>query len=257
MEQRFTFNGIAALYAAVRPEYPDALFDDLAAFAGLGSGDEVLEVGCGAGQATLGFARRGCRMLALEPGPAMIEAARERLAAFPDVRFMQTTFEAWPPQPAAYKLVAAAQSWHWVDPQIRFVKAASTLQADGALAVFGNVLMSIVSPLREAFARVYAREAPHLEGKRSGDWYLPDGPFAAMFEQSGLFSAVAHSGYPWSRDCDASGYANLMRTWSEIQLLEPAPRERLLAGLAEAIDAQGGAFELRYEAHLYVAKAAR
>ena len=256
MEQRFTFDGIAALYAAVRPEYPAALFDDVAALAGLGPADDVVEVGCGAGQATLGLARRGYRVLALEPGAALIEAARRRLAPFPDVRFLQTTFEAWPAPPGAFRLVAAAQSWHWVDPKTRFVKAADALRLGGALAVFGNILMPVASPLDEAFARVYAREAPHLEGLRPGDWYLPGGGLGALFEQSGRFSPVTHKTYPWRDHCDASGYADLLRTRSDVQLLEPARREKLVAGVAEAINAKGGVVEMRYEAHLYVAKRA-
>jgi SAM-dependent methyltransferase len=256
MEQRFTFDAVANLYAAVRPEYPDALFEDVAKFAGLAPGDEAIEIGPGAGQATLGLARRGCRILALEPGASLIEAARARLAGFPDVRFVQTTFEAWPLQPAACKLVFAAQSWHWVDPQVRFVKAAAALRADGVLAVFGNAMLPAAAPFSEAIARVFAREAPHLSGRRSGEWYLPEGPFAGLFEQSGRFSRVTHKAYAWTRPCDAAAFANLTRTWSEVQLLDPPRRERLAAGLAEAIEAAGGAFELPYQAHLYMAKRA-
>ena len=96
MEQRFTFNKVAELYDQARAGYPQALYDDLMGFANLSAGDAVLEVGCGTGKATEEFARRGLNVVALDPGPDMIAAARRRLAAFKGVRFVQATFEAWP-----------------------------------------------------------------------------------------------------------------------------------------------------------------
>jgi len=254
VEQRFTFNAIASLYDAVRPTYPDALFDDVVAAAGLAPGDAMLEIGCGAGQATQGFAKRDLRILALDPGPAMLEAARKRLAGFPNVQFVETTFEAWPPQPAAFKLVAAAQSWHWVARDVGFAKAAAALAPASALAVFGNVAMPIAPPLGEALAVVYARHAPHLAGPPPERGYLVGGPIEKLFEGAGGFAPAMHRGYPWTRQFDASGYADLLRTKSDYQLLEPAHRERLLNAIAEVVAAHGREFELEYEAHLYLAK---
>ena len=80
MEQRFTFNKVAELYDQARAGYPQALYDDLMEFANLSAGDAILEVGCGTGKATEEFARRGLRVVALDPGPDMIAAARRRLA---------------------------------------------------------------------------------------------------------------------------------------------------------------------------------
>jgi len=53
------FDEAAELYDAVRPGYPDELFDDVAKLTGLGAGAKVVEVGCGTGQAPVGFAERG------------------------------------------------------------------------------------------------------------------------------------------------------------------------------------------------------
>jgi SAM-dependent methyltransferase len=242
VEQRFTFNAIASLYDALRPTYPDALFDDVVAAAGLAPGDAMLEIGCGAGQATQGFAKRDLRILALDPGPAMLEAARKRLAGFPNVQFVETTFEAWPPQPAAFKLVAAAQSWHWVARDVGFAKAAAALRPGGALAVFGNVAMPIAVPLGEALAAVYARHASHLSGPAPERGYLAGGPIEKLFEGASGFGPPTHKGYPWKRRFDASGYADLLRTKSDYQLLDPAHRERLLNAIAEAVAAHGGEF---------------
>ncbi|AYG65549.1 MULTISPECIES: class I SAM-dependent methyltransferase [unclassified Rhizobium] len=254
MEQRFTFDGVASLYNISRPPYPDALFADIAAFAGLEAKDQVLEIGCGTGQATEGFAGRGLSVLALDPGAELIAAARERLAGFPQVRFQQTTFEAWPGDRQRFKLIAAAQSFHWVSPELRFAKTAALLAPEGALAVFGNVPMPPAAPLAAKFANIHARHAPQFAGPPVEAWYLPDGPFAELLRQSVYFEAPTHHCYRWSLSHTAQSYTDLLRTLSSYRLLPDDRREALLSELADAIAAQGGEFELHYETHLYLAK---
>jgi 2-polyprenyl-3-methyl-5-hydroxy-6-metoxy-1,4-benzoquinol methylase len=254
LEQRFTFDGVAALYGGARPIYPEPLFDDIVAFAGLAATDRILEIGCGTGQATQGFARRGFSVLALDPGSELIGIARENLADFPNIQFTTSTFEAWSGEAAAFKLAIAAQSFHWVAPDIRFARTAAQLSADGTLAVFGNVPLSPASPLGQEFARIYSQYAPSLAGPPAEAWYLPDGPFAALLEQSGDFRPVTHRCYPWSRTHSAASYSDLLRTLSGHRLLLDEQRELLLGAIAETIAAHGGEFELHYETHLYMAR---
>jgi ubiquinone/menaquinone biosynthesis C-methylase UbiE len=136
LEQGLTFDEVATLYRESHPDYPEALIDDIVSYAKLRSGDPVLEIGCGTGQATKSFAARGLQILAIDPGPEMVRAARETLANFANVEVIETTFEAWPSNNASFRLIIAAQSWHWVSPELRFVKAARVLARDGSLAVF-------------------------------------------------------------------------------------------------------------------------
>jgi ubiquinone/menaquinone biosynthesis C-methylase UbiE len=253
VEQRFLFDQIAGLYDQARSGYPLALFADVTAAAGLSPGDSMLEVGCGTGKATEGFAAKGLDILALDPGGEMIAAARRRLAGYAQARFVETTFEAWPVQPGAFKLVVAAQSWHWVAPDIRFVKAAQALAPGGALAVFGNVQMDAPSALREALHEIYLRRAPELGGRPPEHSYLPDGLFQAYFEQSGLFGPVRHIAYAWARRFSAQSYVEYLASVSRYQMLEASRREALLASIGEAVDAYGGAFDLPHETHLYMA----
>ncbi|GAC1042011.1 class I SAM-dependent methyltransferase [Rhizobium sp. No.120] len=256
MEQRFTFDGVASLYNTSRPLYPDALFADVIDFARLEAKDQVLEIGCGTGQATEGFARRGLSILALDPGAELIAVARERLAEFPRVQFEQTTFEAWPGKPESFRLIFAAQSFHWVSPELRFAATAALLAIGGTLAVFGNVPMKPEPPLSEKFAEIYARHALQFAGPPVEAWYLPDGPFARELQQSDYFEAPAHHCYYWSRSHTAQSYTDLLRTLSSYRLLTEGQRETLFSELADAIDAHGGVFELHYETHLYLARRA-
>jgi SAM-dependent methyltransferase len=102
---------------------------------GLGPGSTIVEIGPGTGQATRPLAERGLRVLALEIDPRLADRARRNLAAFPDVSVRTTSFEAWDPGTATFDVVFACNSFHWVDPDIRFAKAAMVLNPQGHLVV--------------------------------------------------------------------------------------------------------------------------
>ena len=255
VEQRFTFNQWASLYNSARPGYPAALRDDIVAMVGLRPGDTILDVGCGTGQATRLFAPSGCRIVALDAGEQMIEIARENSKAFPDIEFVVSTFEARQAGPAAFRLVTAGQSWHWIAPEIRFAKAAEVLTPDGCLAVFGNVPVGLPEGLLESFKEIYLRETGAW-GPPPESSYLPNGPFESLFDASGLFAPVTHKGYAWKQRYAAASYVDLIRTFSYFPLLAPAQQEALSSAIFAAIEAHGGMFEMSYETHLYLARRA-
>jgi SAM-dependent methyltransferase len=253
MEPRFTFDQIAAVYAAARPGYPEALIDDVISYADLKADDAILEVGCGSGQATKSFAPRGFRIVAIEPGPELILAARESLARFGNVEFVEATFEAWPATPAVFRLLVAAQSWHWVSPEVRFAKAAEVLLPDGSLAVFGHVPVGLPGPMREEFKRIYLRHMG-VWGRPPEAWYLPDGPFKGRFDESGRFGRVMHKSYSWKRHHTAASYTNFLLTRSDHRMLAPTKRQEILDEITTAISNHGGEFDMDYETHLYISR---
>ena len=94
---RATFDDGAEGYDDARPVAPPEVFDDLVALAGLEPGARVLEIGCGTGQATLPLAERGFSILAVELGANLAELARRKLAAYPEVEIVTSSFEEWDP----------------------------------------------------------------------------------------------------------------------------------------------------------------
>ena len=103
---RETFDRAAESYHRVRPDYPEALFEDLIALAGLQPGDQLLEVGCATGKATLPLARRGFRISCVELGAELAAAARRNLAGF-DVEVVEGRFEDWRAEEAVSLVFAA------------------------------------------------------------------------------------------------------------------------------------------------------
>lgn len=254
MEQRFMFNAVADDYDRYRPGYPDALFEDLALATGLGSGDRILELGCGAGQATRGLAGLGVPLLALDPGPALIRAAAARVGQAPHVAFAETTFEAWPLQSKAFKLVLAAQAWHWIDPAVRFEKAAQALVPGGVLAVMGNVPLPGPADVTAEFEVLFKIHAPQMWGPPPEVWYLPKvGPMLDLFATAQRYGPVVHRAYPYSRLLTREAFEGLYRSFSHFQALPEATREALIGGMAEIALARGPEIRMDYEAQLYMA----
>jgi SAM-dependent methyltransferase len=129
------FDQIAAEYDRRRPTYPDELVDQACQVAGIGSGDRVLEVGCGSGQLTRGLAARGLRVTALEPGNSLIALARQNLEGAGEVEFVNARFEDALLPREQFQAVFAASAFHWVDPEVSWRKAAEVLVPGGTLAL--------------------------------------------------------------------------------------------------------------------------
>jgi len=129
------FDEIAAEYDRHRPTYPDELVDQACRVAGIGSGDHVLEVGCGSGQLTRGLVARGLRVTALEPGKSLIALARRNLEGAGAVEFVNAQFEDALLPREQFQAVFSASAFHWVDPEVSWQKAADVLVPGGTLAL--------------------------------------------------------------------------------------------------------------------------
>src|SRR5688572_33085904 len=106
------FSGVADAYAQARPEYPDDLFDAIAAVVPRTA--RVWEPGCGSGQATRGLAVRFAHVHATEPSVKQLAQHWAQpgtdavsLAVEPGER---TTLP-----DGSMQLVAVAQALHWFD----------------------------------------------------------------------------------------------------------------------------------------------
>ena len=255
------FNEVPELYDRVRPGYPDALFADLAAIAGLGAGSTVLEVGCGTGQATRSLAALGGSVTAVEPGPDLAALARRRLASLAGVEVERSTFEDWADRGRRFDALVAASSWHWVDPAIGWRRAHDVLRPGGWIALLGHV---VVRPPGEP--EVYAETADLHERFSPGnpDWGHPPLPdqvratdtgWGAVADPGDLFGPPVVRWYPTVQWFDGAGFADLLRTQSLYRRLAPDVREPLLDAVADRIRTRLGDRAARH--HLTVLRIGR
>lgn len=256
-EQRLVFGEVAELYDRHRPAYPDAVIDDLVKLAGLGAGSLVLEIGAGTGKATSMFAARGMRVVAVEPSAEMAALARRAVG---DVQIEESDFEQWDPAGREFSLVFAAQAWHWIEPEMGFVKAASVLRPGGVLAAFWNRPMWARAPLREVLIDAYRQAAPevleetdpmHPANSPSGDeaeWR------AGVAAADGLEAAEVRE-YAWSATYTGRGYASLLQTHSTVRVMEPDRRRALVESVVSAVESHGDVLELPLVTLVYLARA--
>jgi SAM-dependent methyltransferase len=129
------FDQVAAEYDRRRPAYPDELVDQACHTAGIGSGDAVLEVGCGSGQLTRSLVARGLHVTAIEPGKTLIALARQNLEGTGPVDFVHAQFEDAVLPRARFQAVFSASAFHWIDPKVGWQKVADVLVPGGTLAL--------------------------------------------------------------------------------------------------------------------------
>src|SRR5271166_5346717 len=129
------FDEVAAEYDRHRPTYPDELLDQACRVAGIGSGDHVLEIGCGSGQLTRGLVARGLHVTALEPGKSLIALARQNLEGAGEVEFVNARFEDALLPREQFQAVFSASAFHWIDPKVSWQKVADVLVPGGTLAL--------------------------------------------------------------------------------------------------------------------------
>lgn len=248
---RTSFDRNAQLYDAARPSYPEALVDEVVAWSGIPQGGRILEIGAGTGKASLAFARRGFTILALEPLPNMAAVLRAKAAAFPAVSIEETTFEAWRGGDRAFDLAISAQAFHWVDPAVKYVKAAAALRPGGALALFRNETSGLEPSLRGELDAAYARWFPGVTWTAARDSVEPKrAEVAAEIDRSGLFGPVRAASFPWTASYTARQYLDLLETHSDHALLEPRYRVPLYSAIVDAIERRGGRIEVPYVAVL-------
>jgi SAM-dependent methyltransferase len=179
----------------------------------------------------------------------LVDIAREKFKESPNVRFEVSSFEEWPIGGRSFHLIAAAQSWHWVRPDIAFKKASRVLVPDGHLAIFGHT-PRWSSELLDALEPVYRQFAPELWGPPAENWYLPEGPIPGLFAASGAFGPVIHSRYAWRRRYWPKSFADYLGTRSDHLRLAAERRDLLLRAIASAL---GEDVNADWETNLYLA----
>jgi len=236
---RTTFEEVPELYDSARPLYPEQVFDDLVALAGLPPGGRILEIGCGTGQATLPLAERGFEICCVELGEQLAAVARKKLASFPRVDVVNASFETWEPPEASFDAIVAFTAFHWIDPDVRYEKSARLLRAEGALAV-----VDVQHVLPDGRDRFWIDVQEDYDAITPSDANRPPpgpdevGDLREEIDSSGCFGSVSVRRHLWEVTYTADEYIAVLGTYSPNLALDDETRRRLFERIQRRVEAQ-------------------
>jgi SAM-dependent methyltransferase/ribosomal protein S18 acetylase RimI-like enzyme len=160
---RADFGRTATDYARHRVGFPSSLFERLSAFGIGNAGQQVVDEGTGTGSLARGFARRGCRVIGIDPAAAMMEEAQrldrqEQLT----IEYRLATAEETGLPDASCDVVSAGQCWHWFDRRRAAAEAARILRVGGSIVIahfdwlpLGGNVVQATEQLIESYNRAW------------------------------------------------------------------------------------------------------
>ena len=250
-----SFDAWAADYDRYRPPYPDELFMTIAERLDLPSPPDVADLGAGTGRASIGMARLGWRVTAVEPGGPMLEALRAAAARqHVDLDARQATAEETGLPEASVDLVTAAQAFHFFDHSRALREMARILRDGGGVAFFWNVRDDSRSPFLADYTALLKRylDVEHLEGVLKADEVRTRTEIDAV----GLFGPAERLELHHEVETTAEHFIGNAFTSSYIRVgLDDDAQRRFRAELEQLIEAHHGdePFVVPYQVDLWIA----
>jgi trans-aconitate methyltransferase len=238
-DKRLSFNEAAEIYDRVRPSYPADLFDAL--FEMLPPRPEMVEVGPGTGQATRDLLARGALVHAVEIGPAMATKLRANLPS-EQLQISIGDFEVLDIEPASADALFSATAYHWVSLSAQTDRPSEILRPHGVVAIVD--LIQVESPDDQGFfaaaQAIYERYGEGHSGPPAPTREYVDPAIRTVLEADDRFSKVAVRRYDWNQTYSASGYRELMLSYSGTQMMEERDRNGLLGDIESFIRSDFG-----------------
>jgi SAM-dependent methyltransferase len=232
------FESVADLYERVRPTYPDKAVDWLVEQLRIDSSSTVLDLGAGTGKLTRAFIGRVARVIAVEPGPKMLEQLRD---AVPDAEALLGAAEAIPLPDDSVDAVVCGQSFHWFRVEEARREIDRVLRPGGGLGLIWNV-RDPDDPVQQEITTLL-------------DPFVPPGrPALPTTVATFIGAAIGQPDFfvvPFEQELDSDGVVARIFSISFVAAAGESERRELEHDLRGLVAAHGGRVTFRYRSEAY------
>jgi SAM-dependent methyltransferase len=243
------FTNRVADYVKARPGYPTSIID-LMKQLGLRREHAIADVGSGTGILTAMLLREGCTVFAVEPNAAMRSAAQEILGSQPGFRSIEGSAETTNLQPQSIDFVAAAQAFHWFDPDRARSEFLRILKPRGYVVLIWNDRRMDRPPFSVEYESILKRfntDMNKVHHRNVTDKH--NQALDRLFQDAGYQTRSFDN----HQDLDWEGVRSRMLSSSYMPPADDPRSKQVLAALKSAFDAHqsNGIVRLEYDTRVY------
>lgn len=249
MEFRKVFDLIPEQFDRYRPRYCPALFADLIAYAGIGPGKTVLELGPGTGQATDPILDTGCDYHAIELGEQLFQVMTRKYGSRPNFHIVNDDFITHDFESRRFDLIYSAATIQWIPEEIAFSKTFALLKPGGTLAMmltkgdYRTPNEALFQRIQEVYAKYFHPETEYAHGS-----------FAYTNAPEYGYADFEKREYHGKRVFTAEEYAAFCGTHCDHIVIPEPDKSRFFSGLREAVLEAGNRIVFQDTYILYLAK---
>jgi SAM-dependent methyltransferase len=247
------FTGLAELYSAARPSYPDSAIDHIFKACALNNHSIIADVGCGTGISSRLIAARNVNVIGIEPNDDMREQAEHNIEnvafAAGQLSYRRGFADNTSLLSSSVQLVLAAQAFHWFEPEPTIAEFCRILSRPGWIALMWNERDS-ADPFTYEYGELLLSfpETKNVEMNR--------GKAGIPLLESNLVKDAGVTYFKNSQKLDLNGLSQ--RAFSSSYAPKESPGKDILeAGLQDIFfrHQSGGTVILRYKTSVYLAQA--
>jgi ubiquinone/menaquinone biosynthesis C-methylase UbiE len=161
----------SAHYEQGRVPYAPSLIRRVAEVTGLGSQHRVLDLGCGPGPLARRFAKLAREVVAMDPTPEMLSAARALAGDIANIRFVAGSSYDLGPDLGRFHLVVMGRSFHWMDRVDTLKRLDRLIEPGGAVALFADTAPAVpANAWRKVWLEICERYEPNAGAHRGPNW---------------------------------------------------------------------------------------